>query len=129
VAINAIAGAAAQIATTPTLPATGQIGWSGGAGATGATGATGAAAAEAAAGAAASAGTQSFGQTLTKALDGLSGMQTKADGLAIQAATGDLTNVHDYMIAATEASLATELTVAVRNKAVESFNQIMNMPV
>ena len=91
------------------------------------TGATGAAAAEAAA--AASAGAQNFGQTLTKALDGLSGMQAKADGLAIQAATGDLTNVHDYMIAATEASLATELTVAVRNKAVEAFNQIMNMPV
>ena len=132
-AIQAVAGAAAQIATLPTLPATGQIGWTGGAGATGATEATGAAghaAAEAAAGAAAAgAGTQSFGQTLTKALDGLSGMQTKADGLAVQAATGDLTNVHDYMIAATEASLATELTVAVRNKAVEAFNQIMNMPV
>ena len=31
-------------------------------------------------------------------------------------------------IAATEASLATELTVAVRNKAVEAFNQIMNLP-
>ena len=134
-AISAIAGAAAQIATLPTLPATGQIGWTGGAGAPGATGATGAtgaaghAAAEATAGTAATAGTQSFGQTLTKALDGLSGMQTKADGLAVQAATGDLTNVHDYMIAATEASLATELTVAVRNKAVEAFNQIMNMPV
>jgi flagellar hook-basal body complex protein FliE len=129
-AINAIAGAAAQIATLPTLPATGQIGWTGGAGATGATGAAGHAAAEGVAGAAAAgAGPQSFGQTLTKALDGLSGMQTKADGLAVQAATGDLTNVHDYMIAATEASLATELTVAVRNKAVEAFNQIMNMPV
>lgn len=122
-AIQAVAGAAAQIATLPTLPATGQIGWTGGAGATEATGAAGHAAAEAVA------GTQSFGQTLTKALDGLSGMQTKADGLAVQAATGDLTNVHDYMIAATEASLATELTVAVRNKAVEAFNQIMNMPV
>jgi flagellar hook-basal body complex protein FliE len=33
------------------------------------------------------------------------------------------------MIAATEASLATELTVAVRNKAVEAFNSIMSMPV
>ena len=33
------------------------------------------------------------------------------------------------MIAATEASLATELTVAVRNKAVEAFNSIMHMPV
>ena len=132
-AINAIAGAAAQIATLPTLPTTGQIGWTGGAGAAGANGATGAAghaAAEAAAGAAAaSAGTQTFGHSLTKALDGLQGLHTKADGLAVQAATGDLTNVHDYMIAATEASLATELTVAVRNKAVEAFNQIMSMPV
>ena len=127
-AIQAVAGAAAQIATLPTLPATGQIGWTGGAGAAGAAGATGAAG-HAAAEAAASAGTQRFDQTLTKALDGLSGLQTKADGLAVQAATGDLTNVHDYMIAATEASLATELTVAVRNKAVEAFNQIMNMPV
>jgi len=119
-AIGAIPGAAASLPTLPTLPATGQVGWTGTA--------TAAGAAEAAAAGAVS-GTQSFGQTLTKALDGLQASQTKADGLAVQAATGDLTNVHDYMIAATEASLATELTVAVRNKAVESFNQIMNMAV
>ncbi len=123
-AITAIAGAAASLPTIPTLPATGQVGWTGGAGAAGAAGAdiaTGAAGAVA--------GTQNFGQSLVKALDGLQGAQTKADGLAVEAATGDLTNVHDYMIAATELSLATELTVAVRHKAVEAFNQIMNMPV
>ena len=123
-AITAIAGAAASLPTIPTLPATGQVGWTGGAGAAGAAGAdiaTGAAGAVA--------GPQNFGQSLVKALDGLQGAQTKADGLAVEAATGDLTNVHDYMIAATELSLATELTVAVRNKAVEAFNQIMNMPV
>ncbi|HEU5449080.1 MAG TPA: flagellar hook-basal body complex protein FliE [Acidimicrobiia bacterium] len=123
-AITAIAGAAASLPTIPTLPATGQVGWTGGAGAAGAAGAdiaTGAAGAVT--------GTQNFGQSLVKALDGLQGAQTKADGLAVEAATGDLTNVHDYMIAATELSLATELTVAVRNKAVEAFNQIMNMPV
>jgi flagellar hook-basal body complex protein FliE len=117
-AISAIAGAAASLPTVPTLPATGRIGWIGEIGAAGAAGA-----------ATGSSGTQGFGQTLVKALDGLQGAQTKADGLAVQAATGDLTNVHDYMIAATEASLATELTVAVRNKAVEAFNQIMNMAV
>jgi len=123
-AIAAIAGAAASLPTIPTLPATGQVGWTGGAGAAGTAGA------DIAAGAAgAVAGTQNFGQSLVKALDGLQGAQTKADGLAVEAATGDLTNVHDYMIAATELSLATELTVAVRNKAVEAFNQIMNMPV
>lgn len=131
-AINAIAGAAAQIATTPTLPSTGQIGWSGGAGPAGANGAGAAGAANAdiaAAAGSAAAGTQSFGRSLTQALEGLQATQTKADGLAVKAAGGDLTNVHDYMIAATEASLATELTVAVRNKAVEAFNQIMNMAV
>ena len=126
-AIAAIAAAAASLPTIPTLPATGQVGWTGGAGAAGATGAAGADIATGAAGAVA--GTQNFGQSLVKALDGLQGAQTKADGLAVQAGTGDLTNVHDYMIAATELSLATELTVAVRNKAVEAFNQIMNMPV
>ena len=123
-AIAAIAGAAASLPTVPTLPATGQVGWTGGAGAAGVAGAD---IATGAAGAAA--GTQNFGQSLVKALDGLQGAQVKADNLAVQAATGDLTNVHDYMIASTELSLATELTVAVRNKAVEAFNQIMNMPV
>ena len=133
-AVSAIAGAAAALPTIPTLPATGKIGWLGelgtaGTAGTAATEAAGTVAAGAAGAATGSSGTQSFGQTLVKALDGLQGAQTKADGLAVQAATGDLTNVHDYMIASTEASLATELTVAVRNKAVEAFNQIMNMAV
>jgi flagellar hook-basal body complex protein FliE len=124
-AIAAIASAAAApLPTTPTLPSTGQIGWTG-AGAPGAIPAGDIA--TTAAGAAN--GSQGFGQALTKALDGLQGAQAKADHLAVGAATGDLTNVHDYMIAATEASLATQLTVAVRNKAVEAFNQIMNMGV
>ena len=121
-AISAIAAAATQLPTTPTLPATGQIGWTGGTGAI----PPGDAVASAAG---AANGPQSFGQTLTKALDSLQGTQAKADHLAVQAATGDLTNVHDYMIASTEASLATQLTVAVRNKAVDAFNQIMNMGV
>ena len=125
-AITAIAGAAAQLPTTPTLPSTGQIGWTGGTGPAGAIPAGDTAPATATAGAA---GTQSFGQVMTKAVDSLQGAQAKADRLAVSASTGDLTNVHDYMIASTEASLATELTVAVRNKAVEAFNQIMNMAV
>jgi flagellar hook-basal body complex protein FliE len=121
-AISAIAAAATQLPTTPTLPATGQIGWTGGTGAIPPGDTLGGATA-------AANNSQSFGQTLTQALDGLNGAQGKADNLAVQAATGDLTNVHDYMIAATEASLATQLTVAVRNKAVDAFNQIMNMGV
>jgi flagellar hook-basal body complex protein FliE len=74
-------------------------------------------------------GAGDFGDMFMGALDDLSRTQAVADDLATQAATGELTDVHDYMIAATEASLATELTVAVRNKAVDAFNQIMNMQV
>ena len=55
--------------------------------------------------------------------------QDTANTLAVQAATGNLTDIHNYTIAATEASLQTELTVAVRDRAVEAFNQIMAMQV
>lgn len=70
-----------------------------------------------------------FGDSLTNALENLQKTQSKADDLSMQVATGQLTNIHDYMIAANQAELATQLTVAVRNKAVESFNQVMNMQI
>lgn len=69
----------------------------------------------------------SFGSLLTGALDNVDRAQSTADSLAVQAATGSLTDVHDYTIAAAQAKLTTELTVAVRDKAVEAFNEIMRM--
>jgi flagellar hook-basal body complex protein FliE len=68
-----------------------------------------------------------FGAMVAQGLQRLQHVQDTADELAVQAATGRLTDVHDYMIAATEASLATNLAVAVRNRALESFNEIMRM--
>jgi flagellar hook-basal body complex protein FliE len=70
-----------------------------------------------------------FGNKVVDALQNLENTQDKADNLALKAATGDLNDVHDYMIAATEATVQTEFTVAVRNKAVEAFNDIMRMQV
>jgi flagellar hook-basal body complex protein FliE len=70
-----------------------------------------------------------FGDWLGKALDTVSGSQTKADHLAVQAATGDLTAIHDFTVASTEAQILTQLTVEVRNRAVEAFNDIMRMQV
>jgi flagellar hook-basal body complex protein FliE len=72
---------------------------------------------------------QSFGELISSGLDNVQQAQTTADSMAQQAATGDLTDLHDYMIASTQAQLATDLTVSVRNKAVESFNEIMRMQV
>jgi flagellar hook-basal body complex protein FliE len=75
---------------------------------------------------AASSGTD-FAAALGHGLEQLQQVQGKADNLAVQAAAGTLADPADYMIASTEASLATQLTVAVRNKALDAFNEIMRM--
>jgi flagellar hook-basal body complex protein FliE len=71
--------------------------------------------------------TGGVGALVGSGLDHLQQAQRKSDDLAVQAATGRLSDVHDYMIAASEASLVTELTVAIRNRAVDAFNEIMRM--
>lgn len=71
----------------------------------------------------------SFGDVLSKQFDAVAAAQDKADKLAVEAATGDLQSLQDYTIASTEAQLLTQVTVAVRNKAVEAFNEIMRMQV
>lgn len=81
-----------------------------------------------AAGAAGATSGTGFADTLSSVVDHLSAVQQNADSLATQVATGTLQNPHDYLIAATEASLTTQMTVAVRNKALEAFNEIMRMP-
>ena len=73
-------------------------------------------------------GTGGFENALSNVVDNLGAVQQNADNLATQAATGTLQNPVDYMIAANQASLTTQMTVAVRNKALEAFNEIMRMP-
>ena len=64
---------------------------------------------------------------VTKAVDSLQALQANATALGVKAVTGDLDDVHDYTIASSQASVALELTVAMRNKAVEAFTEIMRM--
>ena len=68
-----------------------------------------------------------FGNALTGALDDLQASERTTNELARAAATGDLNRIEDLMVASTETQLTTQLTVAVRNRAVESFNEIMRM--
>ena len=91
----------------------------------GTTGITGTAAAQSTTGTSGS----DFASVLASSIDSLQASQSKADNLATQAATGDLQDVHDYMIASNEASLATEMVVAIKNQAVNAFNEIMRMQV
>jgi flagellar hook-basal body complex protein FliE len=68
-----------------------------------------------------------LGQAAVGRLDELQRLQATADDLAVQAVTGRLADPSQYTIAATEATLATQMTVALRNKAVEAYAEIMRM--
>ncbi|GAB6899877.1 flagellar hook-basal body complex protein FliE [Kineosporia succinea] len=70
---------------------------------------------------------KSFGTMLGEGLQSVENLDTTAQNKAISAATGDLDDVHDYVIASVEAQTAVELTTTLRNKALESFQQIMGM--
>jgi len=68
-----------------------------------------------------------FGNLLSKGLESVQASQSKADNLAVQVADGTLQDPAQYTMAATEASLGMELTLAIRNKGVEAFQEIMRM--
>lgn len=74
-------------------------------------------------------GASGFAASLAGAVDNLAGSQQRVSELGVAAVSGRLDNVHDYTVAATEAAVALELTAAVRNKAVDAFNEVMRMQV
>ncbi|GAA0365026.1 flagellar hook-basal body complex protein FliE [Bacillus horti] len=71
----------------------------------------------------------SFSSVLTDALDQVSTYQRESQALTNQLVTGQVDDVHQVMIAAQKASLSLQLTVQVRNKIVESYQEIMRMQV
>jgi flagellar hook-basal body complex protein FliE len=94
----------------------------------GVTGVTGGTPVASSAGVAAPSGPNTdFAGVLSKGLEGVQAAQTNADSLAVQVANGTLTDPAQYTMAATEASLGLQLTMAIRNKAVEAFQEIMRM--
>jgi len=68
-----------------------------------------------------------FAGMLSKGLENVQASQAKADDLAVQVANGTLQDPAQYTMASTEAGLGLQLTMAIRNKAVEAFQEIMRM--
>jgi flagellar hook-basal body complex protein FliE len=70
---------------------------------------------------------ESFTSMLARGLESVQASQTKAADLAVKVADGSLQDPAQYTMAANEAALGLQLTLAVRNKAVEAFQEIMRM--
>jgi flagellar hook-basal body complex protein FliE len=56
-------------------------------------------------------------------------LQSAADTAATGVATGSLQDIHQFTTASAKASLGVELTVALRNRAVDAYQEIMRMQV
>ena len=70
-----------------------------------------------------------FADLLKDAVDQVNRLQSQADSLADQLASGKLDNVHQVMVAMEKASLALQLTIQVRNKVIEAYQEMMRTQV
>jgi flagellar hook-basal body complex protein FliE len=70
-----------------------------------------------------------FSSLLKDALNKVNALQLQSDEYKQLLATGDVDNLHDVNIAAEKASIALQLTLAIRNKVVEAYQEIMRMQV
>ena len=75
---------------------------------------------------------ESFGSVFASAMNMINqtnDLQNKAQSAEIQFALGESDNTHDLLIAESKALVALQYTVAVRDKILESYNQIMQMQI
>lgn len=71
----------------------------------------------------------SFAEQLQQALNEVNRLQLEAGRQDELLATGDLKDLHSAVIAAEKASLALQLTLQVRNKVLEAYQEVMRMQV
>jgi flagellar hook-basal body complex protein FliE len=69
------------------------------------------------------------GMDFAKVLDAAEKTGLQADNLAGQVATGQVQNIQQFTSAAAKAELTVDLVVAVRNRAIDAYQEIMRMSV
>lgn len=72
---------------------------------------------------------QSFSKLLLDSLEKVNALQLEADRAAVDLAVGRAENLHQVMLAGEKAQLALQLTLAVRNKVVEAYQELSRMQI
>lgn len=70
-----------------------------------------------------------FGELLKEGMNKLQGLQAEADQQSRSLIAGEPVELHRVVLAGEQAALAFELTMAIRNKAVEAYQEVMRMQV
>lgn len=72
---------------------------------------------------------KTFGEFLDEALNNVNQLQNEASQASINLATGKIQDIAEVTIAAEKATVALHLTMQVRNKVVDAYQEIMRMQV
>lgn len=72
---------------------------------------------------------KSFGQILADSLGEVNKLQLDAQQASMNLATGKIQDVSEVVIATEKATIALQLTMQVRNKVVEAYQEMMRMQV
>lgn len=70
-----------------------------------------------------------IGSTFEQALEGLNQSQEYSDNLIQQLAAGEDVDIHNVMIAAEQTDINFRIAVAIRDKLVDAYREIMRMSV
>ncbi len=73
--------------------------------------------------------TQSAGQTFNQLLDSLNQSQTQTDNLVTQLASGGDVDLQDVMISSAENDVNFRVALAIRDRLVDAYRQVMQMNV
>lgn len=71
----------------------------------------------------------SFPDIFKQMINNTNDLQAQAANIAEKFITGEVTEIHDVMIAAEEAGVALNLVMEIRNKLIEAYQEMMRMPV
>ena len=71
----------------------------------------------------------SFMDHLQSGMTEVNDMQKKADSMSMDVASGKSENLHETMLATTQAEITFNLMVQLRNRALEAYQEVMRMPV
>ncbi len=72
---------------------------------------------------------KSFSENLTETLGKVNNLQLSADKSIEDLATGKTQSIHETMLSLSKADISFRLTMQIRNKIVEAYQDIMRMPV